>query len=162
MPITGGPYLSAAFFCEKVLHEQDGVLTAVRIVDRWNITGPTETFIATAVIQAFLVIMFKSGVYRGNAQLTVVPISPQTNSRLQAVPIPVRFEGEDDKGVNVVAPLSFPVQEEGVYWFEISLTGQALQQHVITAVPMRIAYLQIAPGMGGPTLHHGPNLPNLR
>ena len=29
-----GPYLSAAFFCEKVLVEQDGVKSAIRIVDR--------------------------------------------------------------------------------------------------------------------------------
>ena len=145
MPITGGPYLAAAFLCEKVLREGDNVLSAVRIVDRWNINGTTETLTGPAVIQATMVIMFKSGIYRGNAQLTIVPISPQTNNRMQAIIIPVLFEGEDDKGVNIVAPLTFPVQEDGTYWFEVALAGQALPAHVVTAIPMRIAYLQIGP-----------------
>jgi len=145
MPITSGPYLTAAFFCEKVLREADGVLTAVRIVDRWNINGPTETLTAPAIIQASIVIMFKSGVYRGNAQLTITPITPQTNAKMQVIVIPVLFEGEDDKGVTIVAPLAFPVQEDGIYWFELSLSGQALPARVVTAIPMRIAYLQIGP-----------------
>ena len=145
MPITSGPYLTAAFFCEKVLREADNVLSAVRIVDRWNINGTTETLSAPAVIQASLVLMCKSGVYRGNAQLTITPITPQTNNRMQPMVIPVLFEGEDDKGVNLVVPLGFPVQEDGTYWFEVSLSGQALPARVVTAIPMRIAYLQIAP-----------------
>jgi hypothetical protein len=145
MPTAGGPYLNAAFFCEKVLQEKDGVLSPIRIVDRWNITGPTETLTVPAVIQASLVVMFRSGTYRGNGQLTIVPISPQTNTRMPAMVIPVRFEGEDDRGINVMIPLAFPVQEDGTYWFEVSLGGQALPQHVVTAVPMTIAYLQIAP-----------------
>ena len=65
------------------------VLTTVRIVDRWNINGPTETLTAPAIIQASIVIMFKSGVYRGNAQLTITPITPQTNAKMQVIVIPV-------------------------------------------------------------------------
>jgi hypothetical protein len=145
MPITGGPYLTAAFFCEKVLQESDGVLSAIRIVDRWNVTGTTDTLAGPAVIQASLLLMFKSGIYRGNAQVTIVPISPQSNARLQAMVVPVLFEGEDDRGTNIKAPLAFPVQEVGTYWFEVQLAGQALASRVITAIPMRIAYLQIAP-----------------
>jgi hypothetical protein len=79
MPITDGPYLTAAFLCEKVLREADGVLSAVRIVDRWNINGPTET-LTPAVIQASLVLMFKSGIYRGSAQLTITR-SPHSRTR---------------------------------------------------------------------------------
>ena len=150
MPITGGPYLTGAFFCEKVLREQDGVLSAIRMVDRWNINGSTETLMPV-VIQASLLITFKSGIYRGNAQLTVVPISPQSNTRMQPVVVPVLFEGEDDRGINVLLPLAFPVQEDGTYWFEVSLAGQALPSRVVTAIPMRIAYLQIVPTLPGPT-----------
>ncbi|MBA3571933.1 MAG: hypothetical protein H0W34_08175 [Pyrinomonadaceae bacterium] len=29
-----GPYLSAVFFCEKILDEKDGTLSAIRIVDQ--------------------------------------------------------------------------------------------------------------------------------
>jgi hypothetical protein len=150
MPITGGPYLTAAFFCEKVLQESDGVLSAIRIVDRWNISGPTETLAGPAVIQASLLLMFKSGIYRGNAQLTVTPISPQTSARMQAIVVPVLFEGEDDKGINITAPIAFPIQELGTYWFEVQLAGQALAQRILTAIPMRVAYLQIGPMAAAP------------
>ncbi len=37
-PPMGGPELTAAFICEKVLREADGVVTAVRIVDRADVT----------------------------------------------------------------------------------------------------------------------------
>lgn len=34
MPGKGGPYVQVAAFCEKVLVEQDGVVTLVRLIDR--------------------------------------------------------------------------------------------------------------------------------
>jgi len=33
---TGGPHLNAALICEKVLRKVDGVVSAVRIVDRFT------------------------------------------------------------------------------------------------------------------------------
>lgn len=148
MPITGGPYLASAFFCEKVLREQDGVLSIVRIVDRWNIQGPTQEMVPT-VIQAFLVILFKSGTYRGQAQLTITPISP-SNVRMQPIMLPVLFEGEDERGAGIVVPMGFPVQEHGTYWFEVATTFPGgLPPQVATAIPMKVAYLQIGP-MGPP------------
>jgi hypothetical protein len=147
MPITGGPYLSCAFFCEKVLREQDGVLSAIRIVDRWNVTGPTQDMVPT-VIQAFLVVLFKSGIFRGQAQITITPISPG-NTRMQPIMLPVLFEGEDERGAGIIVPMGFPVQEHGTYWFEVSLSIAPNPPQVVTAIPMRVAYLQIGP-MGPP------------
>jgi hypothetical protein len=142
MPITGGPYLTAAFFCDKVLHEPDGVLSAIRIVDRWTVNGP-QVAMPPTILQTNLVILMKSGSYRGNAQITVSPITP-SNNRLPPVGFPVLFEGEDERGAGIVLPMAFPAQESGLYWFEVSLALQALQPQVITAIPMRVAYLQMA------------------
>ena len=64
MPITGGPYLQAALLCEKALQETDGVVSVIRIVDRWFVSGPTEEMLQTA-IQATMELMFKSGFHRG-------------------------------------------------------------------------------------------------
>ena len=36
---SSGPYLAAAVLCEKVLQEKDGVLSAIRLVDRFIITA---------------------------------------------------------------------------------------------------------------------------
>lgn len=149
MPITGGPYLTAAFFCDKILREQDGVLSAIRIVDRWNVNGLTEQMPPT-VLQTNLVILLKSGIYRGQSQITVTPISP-SNQRMQAVVFPLLFEGEDDRGAGILSPLAFPALETGVYWFEITLGGQAIPPTVITAIAMRVAYLQmVGPMLGLP------------
>ena len=150
MPITGGPYLTAAFFCERMLREQDGVLSAIRIVDRWNISGPAPT-IAPTVIQTFLATLFHCGIYRGQAQVTITPIAP-SNHRLQPITLPVLFEDADDRGAGIIMPIGFPVQEDGTYWFEVALSKQNLPPEVVTYIPMRVVYLQIA----GPT----PVLPN--
>jgi hypothetical protein len=75
MPAQGGPYLAAAFLCEKALRETDGVNSFVRVVDRWTISGPDETMPQSS-IQATLVVMFKSGIHRGPGQLNITPTSP--------------------------------------------------------------------------------------
>lgn len=143
MPITGGPYLSGAFFCEKVLREPDGVMSAIRIVDRWTITGQSPT-IAPTVIQTFIALFFKSGIYRGQAQITITPISP-SNTRMQPIVLPLLFEADDDRGAGTVFQMGFPVQEDGAYWFEITLAKQGLPAELVTCIPMRIVYLQMGP-----------------
>lgn len=144
MPITGGPYLAGAFFCERVLREGDGVLSAIRIVDRWTVSGTAEKMPVT-IISATLLIMLKSGIYRGSGNIFITPISP-SHVRMQPVILPVVFGGDDDAGVAVGAPMGFPVQEDDVYWFEIGLllSGEATPT-VLTCTPMRVAYQRIFP-----------------
>jgi hypothetical protein len=138
MPVSGGPYLSAACLCDKVLQEKDGVLSLIRLIDRWNVAGPTPEM-GTQLIQTFIAVTFKSGTYRGAAQLTVTPISP-SNSRLPSMSWPVFFEGDDERGCGIAIPIGFPVQEHGLYWFEVALSLQHLPAEVFTYIPMRIAY----------------------
>jgi hypothetical protein len=136
MPIDGGPYLAAAFLCEKALREVDGVNSFIRVVDRWTITGPTEEMPQTA-IQATLVVMFKSGIHRGPGRLVITPTSPQ-DQRMQAIEIPLLFEGDEDRGVAIAVPMAFPVQEPGVYWFDVSLDGQSFSH-----IPLRVVYHRV-------------------
>jgi hypothetical protein len=91
MPIEGGPYLSVATLCERALQETDGVISLVRIVDRWTVSGPTEDMPLTP-IQATMVLMFKSGFHRGPGRLTVTPTTPREVALL-AMETPVHFEG---------------------------------------------------------------------
>ncbi len=58
---------------------------------------------------------------------------------MASVQIPVNFEGDDDRGVAVALPMAFPVQEPGVYWFDIQINLQSL-----TKLPLRVLYQQIA------------------
>ena len=138
MPIEGGPYLSAAFLCEKALREVDGVNTFVRVVDRWTVSGPTESMPQTS-IQATLVVMFKSGIHRGPGRLAITPISP-SDLTMNVIEMSVLFEGDEDRGIAVIIPMAFPVQEPGVYWFNIALDGRSFSQ-----IPLRVVYHQVAP-----------------
>jgi hypothetical protein len=154
MPVSGGPYLSAAFFCERVLQEKDGVLSFIRVIDRWNVVGPTQTMNPT-IIQGTIVVLFKSGILRASAQVTITPVSPN-GERLQPITLPVLFEGDDERGGGIILPMGFPVKEPGLYWFEVALAAQGGQSSVVAQIPMRIVYLQtgslMPPAMptGGP------------
>ena len=147
MPVSGGPYLSAAFFCERVLREQDGVPSFIRVTDRWNINGTNEAM-DTTIIQTTLVIALKSGILRSAAQIAITPISP-VGDRMLSVFAPVLFEGDDERGVLVIAPLGFPVKEPGLYWWEVALAAQGGDSSVITYIPMRVVYLRTASAMMG-------------
>ena len=135
--ITGGPYLHTAVFCDRVLRETDGIVSLIRIVDRWTVAGPAEQM-ATTLIQTNLAILMKSGTYRGAAKVQITPTSPG-GQEMASVQVPVNFEGDDDRGVAVALPMAFPVQEPGVYWFDIQINGQSL-----TKLPLRVLYQQIA------------------
>ena len=144
MPITGGPYLAAAFLCEKALREVDGVNSYIRVVDRWTVTGPTDNMPQTP-IAATLVVAFKSGIHRGSGQLVITPTSP-SDARMPSITIPVHFEGDEDRGVVIVAPMQFGVQEPGLYWFNVSLDGQSLSE-----IPIRVVYHRVAQSQTPPT-----------
>lgn len=135
MPFERGPYLSAAFLCEKVLVEQDGVKSAIRIFDRTThgVAGPSppqqmEPF----NYNLFLFLRFKSGEARGPMQLRITLIRPSGESpppRIQQI----YFEGEDDRGVDIVARMLIQVTMPGVHWFLVELDDQ-----VVTKIPWRV------------------------
>jgi hypothetical protein len=137
MPITGGPYLQAALLCERVLQERDGVISLIRIVDRWTVNGPTPEMPPETVVQATMVLMFKSGFHRGPGTLAIAATTPG-NETLPPLQASVNFEGDDDRGINVVIPMMFQVQETGVYWFSVELDG-----HVVSHIPLRVLYQRI-------------------
>jgi len=140
-PFERGPYLAAAVLCERVLTEQDGVNSLIRIVDRITHTarGPEPPL----ELQAFsytlwLYLSFKSGSARGVKDLSVRIQKPSGQSP-SAQTLPVHFEGEDDRGANIVLQLQLQIDVVGVWWFDITLDGV----HV-TRLPLRIIYLRQA------------------
>jgi hypothetical protein len=86
-----------------------------------------------------MVVSFKSGIHRGPAEIVITPTSP-SGTALPALTIPVNFEGDEDRGVSLVLPMAFPVQEPGVYWFNVSLDGQSFSE-----IPLRVIYHRVVP-----------------
>ena len=133
-----GPYLLAAIICEKVLVEQDGVKSAIRIIDRVTrqAIGPNppqemEPF----DYETTLLLKFKSGRARGTYPLEIQLIKPSGES-----PTPARqtilFEGEEDRGIDIVTNMRIKFTLTGIYWINIILNDVQL-----TRIPFRVVYL---------------------
>jgi len=135
---VGGPYVTAAFFCERVLREADGVPSFIRAVDTWIVNGSTESMTMN-VLPMTVVVMMRSGARRGPAQLTLTPTTPSGN-KMPTIAIPVEFEGDDDKNLLAMGTIGFPVSEPGPYWFDVAVDG-----HVLTRTAIRVSYLRSAP-----------------
>lgn len=140
-----GPYLNAAFICEKVLQERDGVMSAIRIIDRLTHTMPGAD---VAVMDPFpyqftLLLGFKSGEALGNYQISIQPIRPEDNVKMGAAVYTVNFEAPADRGVGVCANMQIQFDTPGLWWFDIFLTELSGLKRIrrVTRIPLRIIYL---------------------
>ena len=148
LPFEDGPFLSVACICEKVLVEQDGVKSVIRVIDRLihTVAGPQPP----EDLEPFehdmtLLIKLKSGSARGVYPIEVRLIKPSGES-----PPPfsqsVMFEGEEDRGVDIIMRMKIIFDMAGVYWFEIDLKGTRL-----TRLPFRVVYMPQVMQIGGPS-----------
>ncbi|MCK4388477.1 MAG: hypothetical protein KAW00_06855 [Dehalococcoidia bacterium] len=138
MPFEKGPYLLAALLCEKVLEERDGVKSAIRIIDRVTRTaiGPNPPEIMEPFdYDATLLIKLKSGWARGPLPLQIRLLKPSGES-----PSPfeqtVYFEGEEDRGIDIVVNMRIKFDVAGIYWFQVYLRDVFLTQ-----IPLRVIYM---------------------
>ncbi len=137
-PFEHGPYLSAAMLCEKVLVEQDTVKSAIRIIDRINRTAtgpepPSEMVPFDYELQ--LLLKFKAGRARGVHTVKIQCAKP-SGELLPEVFNSVVFEGEEDRGVDVIGMMQFRFDQTGIYWIHIYLNDVQ-----ITQIPLRVTYI---------------------
>jgi len=133
-------YLAIAVFCEKVLREADGVMSIIRVIDRFNVAGATPEMQPT-ILGFTIVVSFKSGFLRGKQLLAVRPTSPDGKD-LPQMAFPLLFEGDDERGTALIAQTQFVVDKEGLYWFDVHLN-----EELVTRMPLRVAYQQMGPAM---------------
>lgn len=147
-----GPYVQAALICEKVIEDNERVLTLVRIVDR--ITHSATGLAAPETMPTFsypmsLVIMLKSGPARGTYPVRFDTESP-SGARQQGPSFSVHLEGED-RGHNLVLNMNTTFTEQGLYWFDIYFDND-----LITRIPLRVVYTRTIPSPTRPP--QGPQL----
>lgn len=141
---TGGPYLNAGLICEKVLQERDGVLSIIRAIDRITIAAmsagtPAPETMPPSNVALTLVLILKSGLFKGTAAVRLGIYSPSGQAMGESS-TDVFFEG-DDRGINLVSPMQMQVEEDGLYWVEVSCGDQLL-----TRIPFRVIYQRITQG----------------
>jgi hypothetical protein len=134
-----GPYLAAAFLCERLLQDKDGVYSAIRLVDRiiQTATGPqppAEMPPLPVNLTAF--VSFKAGAARGRHTVTLRLEDP-SGIRSNLGTTGIVLEG-DDRGANVAAQLGMNLRLEGLYWIDVLLGG-----NLVTRMPLRLIYQPI-------------------
>ena len=143
MSIHEGPYLVAALLCERVLEEKDGVKSAIRMIDRLirKATGPNPpTAMEPFDHETVLLIRLKSGNVRGVYPLKLTFVAPSGESPAPLT-ISVNFEGEEDRGVDIVTHVHTRFETPGIYWIELHI-----KEDFLTRIPLRIVYIpQIIP-----------------
>ena len=103
-----GPHLAAAVICERVIQEQDGGTTAIRVIDR--VTFVSHEGSERLPQPIWFLIKLTSGAARG-----------------------VFFEGED-RGVNVVLNALFAPAEAGLYWYDVFYGADRLTRIPLRAI----------------------------
>ena len=138
-----GPHLAAAVLCERILTEADGVVSAIRIVDRINHVvaspNPPETM-EPFDYEMTLFVSFKAGSARGPMPL-VIRVQKPSGTSSSPFRQTVNFEGDDERGINVVGIMKMRLDTPGLHWFDLFLG-----EHRVTRIPLRLVYLpQITP-----------------
>ena len=144
---ASGPFINAAFFCERVIEDKEGVLSAIRIIDRVFNTAiglDTPSSMPPMPIGLTLVISLKSGAAKGRVDVRIAVERPSGLQADIASALSVVLEGED-RGANLVMNLGLTLTEEGLYWFDVYI-----EKELATRVPLRIVYQRQQ--AGGPQL----------
>jgi hypothetical protein len=134
----GGPFLAAAVFCESIIESADGALSAIRIVDQFNVILPSNTpddvpsESNRIAISIWLLLMLRSGSARGKREISCTISSPSGKTApltKQKLDIGEKLNG----GVNMRIQLNISIEVEGLYIVDVFVDGK-----VITRMPLLI------------------------
>jgi hypothetical protein len=131
-----GPFIQAAAICERVLQEQDGAVSAIRIIDRITFISDPDGRPLVATQPVWFLIALKSGSARGRHAVSIVREEPSGISA-PVLSADLLFEGEE-RGANLVVQGAFQPEEEGLYWFDVFLGETRLTRMPLRAVFQRL------------------------
>jgi hypothetical protein len=128
------PYISVATACEKVLHEKDNVLSAIRLVDIFTVQEPLPGFYGKVFIEVTALVMLKAGDLVGEFELGLQIADP--NGKITKAPQkwPVLLNG-GGHGTNIIVTLHISTESLGLNWVEV-LWGK--DEEVLTKFPITL------------------------
>lgn len=128
------PHLVTAVFCEKVLQEADGVLSAIRIVDKVIFELPKGApHDVSPAVELTALISLKSGDASGKFNVQLVPHSPSGKSMKIPEPVPLVLQGAEH-GNNLIIKMVLPIKEEGLFWFDVVVDGTVMTRMPLTVI----------------------------
>ena len=129
------PYLKVGAICERVLEEKDGVLSLIRIVDRFTITitGKEPPDQLPQGIKLLTIIMgWVGGLGSHEAALNIISPGGETQQSPQSWSFTL---DAINRGHNIIVTLPVRIAKEGVYWVEFILNDQ-----VKSRIPFQVLY----------------------
>lgn len=138
---TTGPHLTAALLCEKVLQEQDGALSVIRVIDQVTHTAAGADVpqqMPAFILSLTALIALKAGQARGRYAVKLRPEDP-SGTQLGTMEMPVQFQGEPS-GANLVLEINLQVGLEGRYWFDVLFVAAPGEERLLTRIPLLVLY----------------------
>jgi hypothetical protein len=117
-----GPYLKAAFLCEGILEEENKTVSAIRIVDRLELTAPRDRSPAPPYpihINLFVSVLAGDATGFGEHTVTVRGSTPTGVAVFTTEDIPVVLAAAPESTFNIRGELQLGTPEEGLHWFEV-------------------------------------------
>ena len=144
------PLLAAAVICEKVLEDEDGAMSAIRMIDTFTFFHLPDAFShpdARIPVSMKALLAFKSGEVVGERTLRLVLRNPARKKKV-ILEKTLPFQG-DEKGVNFTLNLDLKLKATGgLYWIDVLMDGIRL-----TSMPLKV-YLQAVDPVGDQTKPH--------
>ncbi len=131
------PYLHIAFVCGSI--PEDGKMPVEGLPNRVDVEGDTKKM-SPFKLPIILFIGFVAGEYTGKAVISIQPVSPNEDT-LPPHYSEVEFQESLNHRVYVSVKVEeFPVQQPGIYWFDVKLNGNPMAR-----VPLEISYRRRMP-----------------
>lgn len=131
------PWLKVGVLCEKVLQERDGVVSLIRIVDRFTVTkaGPEPPQeMPEYDAHLYVVMIFSGGLGNFEAQLRIV----HPDGKETLTPTMPFFVDSLERGHQIVGDLHITFKKEGLYYIEFMLDND-----VVGRTPFRVIYQRV-------------------
>ena len=143
-----GPWVSMAVFCDQVIEDKQGVLSLIRVIDRFTVEISAAGIdlpqqLPPGMIKLTFVIGLKAGTAKGRCEIEIGLETPDGQTK----PVSSRSVSfaAQNQGANIVNKITMGVEQEGVYWFNVKADGRML-----TRAPLEIQYIRSVkpPGVG--------------
>lgn len=124
------PLLQAAALCDRILQEKDNTISAIRMVDRFQIPAGTSREIGIPLNVLF---SFKTGEYQGEFEVTFRVRRPSGAHKLLPERFPAKFL-PGSGGVNFMIAMALQADERGVHYIDALRGDDVLASIVFTLV----------------------------
>ena len=126
------PLVAVACLCERVLREEDGTLSAIRIVDTYRLRTADVPPGMTGAVSLTALIGVRSGDVEGKSEITLKLTTPSGRELGAPQSYPILLQG-GESGANIIVQMALPVTELGLYRLDVTWKDELL-----TSIPFKL------------------------